>query len=112
MQISTLFVLYRKAPVLWSVHEVGSVPAGLRPLGLLEGEAHARKAHEQEVECVEEEDEEEDPEAAVVAFASRLKHERRLVEVGDSLGNTEQLDLGRKQGHDQATAHAWRENRK
>lgn len=91
-----------------SVHEVGRPAALVRLFAFPEGELDAGQSDHQDVETLEEKDEEEEPEAVVVALAVRLEDEGHLVEVGDPIGQMMQLHLGGEQDHHQAAAQTCR----
>lgn len=57
---------------------------------------------------MDEKDEEEEPEAAVVALAVRLEDEAHLAKVGDAVGQMMELHLCCKQNQDQAAAQTCR----
>lgn len=87
-----------------SVHEICSSGAGVGLFGLLKGELDPGQADEQDVEAVQEEGEEDEPEGPVVALAVSLVDEAALVEVEDDLSEVVQLDLRGEQNEDQAGA--------
>lgn len=99
---SNVFCLL-EAPVSL-VHEISCPPAQVHLFGLLEGKLDSCQTDQQNVEYMDNEDEEEEPEAAVVVLAVRLKDEIHLVEVGNPVGQMMELHLRRKQNHDQTAA--------
>lgn len=107
--IQAIFPLSR-APLL-SVHEVGRPAAQLHLFVLLKGKLDSRQSDQQGVQSLKEEDEEEEPEASVVALGVRLEDEIPLIEVGDPLGQTTELYLRHKQDHDEAAADTCRKHR-
>lgn len=64
----------------------------------------AGQSDQQQVECVQVEDEDKEPEAAVIAFSVQLEDEGRLIHVGHALRQAVELHLGCKQDQDQAAA--------
>lgn len=107
--IQAIFPLSR-APLL-SVHEVGRPAAQLHLFVLLKGKLDSRQSDQQGVQSLKEEDEEEEPEASVVALGVRLEDEIPLIEVGNPLGQTTELYLRHKQDHDEAAADTCRKHR-
>lgn len=93
-----------------SVHEVGCPPTQVRLFGFPEGKLDSCQSDQHHVESVNEEDEEEEPEASVVALAVRLEDEVHLVEVGDPIGQMKKVHLRRKQNQDQTAAQTCRTN--
>lgn len=92
-----------------SVHEVGGATARVRVFPPQHGEVHPRQSNHRHVERVQEEDDEEAPEADVKALAVRPEHEGHFLEVGDALRQTLNLHLGREQNHNQEAAHTCQE---
>lgn len=73
-----LFVLL----ITKSVHEVSSTLIQVDLLGLLEGEVGPSKSDQQEVECMQVEDEDKEPEAAVIVLSVQLESKGRFSHVG------------------------------
>lgn len=91
-----------------SVHEVCCPPTQVHLLRFLEGKPDSRQPDQHHVEPVDEEDEEEEPEASVVLFAVGLEGEAELAEVGDPIRQMVELHLGRKQNQNQTAAQTCR----
>lgn len=93
-----------------SVHEVGGAAAQLHVFLPLERELNPGEPYQNQVESVEDENEEENPKAAVVALRVGLENKVLLPEVGDELGEAPDLHLGGEQDQNQAAGHTCRTN--